>query len=101
LKYSQLQKILSNPFRANKSAMRNFCALVFATCHAPQPLKAHKVKIVDQMMPKAASGGFQAGCFKPKYQGPMSVKVAPTEATNKLHPNAIAKPVNRFGTIMF
>ena len=86
---------------ANKSAMANFCALVFETCHAPQPLKAHKVKIVDQMMPKAASGGFQGGCSKARYHGPMSVKEAPIEATNKLHPNEIANPINRLEMIMF
>jgi hypothetical protein len=31
----------------------------------------------------------------------MSVKEAPIEATNKLHPNEIANPINRLEMIMF
>jgi hypothetical protein len=52
------------------------------------------------MMPKAKSGGFQDGCFKARYQGPISVSEAPTDATNKLHPKAIVSPNNRFEMIM-
>jgi hypothetical protein len=65
--------------------------LVFAAFHAPQPLKAHKVKIVDQMMPNAASGGFQDGCLSDWYHGPKSVKDAPMDNTTKVHAKAMDK----------
>jgi hypothetical protein len=93
--------MFKHPFNANRKTMRSFCALVFETCHAPQPLKAHRVKIVDQMMPKAASGGFQEGCFSAWYQGPKSVKDPPMEATKKLQANATANPRKRGDRIMF
>jgi hypothetical protein len=100
LKYNQLQKIFSNPLRPNKKYIRNLSALVLETRHAPQPLKAHKQKIVDQMMPKAASGGFHSGCFSDKYHGPISVSQAPMDETIKVQPNAIAKPTNRSKMLM-
>jgi hypothetical protein len=52
------------------------------------------------MMPKAASGGFQSGCFKAWYQGPRSVNEAPMDETKILQANAIANPLNRSATLM-
>jgi hypothetical protein len=75
-------------------------ALLLETFHAYQPLTAHKVKMIDQMMPKAASGGFQSGCFKAWYQGPRSVNEAPMDETKILQANAIANPLNRSATLM-
>jgi hypothetical protein len=57
---------------------------VGAACHANQALMAHKQKIVVQMAPKAASGGFHEGCLSWKYQGPSSVSVLPMPAIPKL-----------------
>jgi len=34
-------------------------------------------KIIVQIIPKAQSGGFQSGCFKARYQGPISVNNLP------------------------
>jgi len=53
-------------------------------CQPSQAQMATKVNITDQISPKAASGGFQAGCFKAKYQASSTVKDPPIPATPKL-----------------
>jgi hypothetical protein len=45
---------------------------------------AARVNMTDQISPKAGSGGFQAGCFKAKYQASSTVKEPPIPATAKL-----------------
>jgi hypothetical protein len=53
---------------------------------------AHRLKITDQISPKAASGGFQGGCFNWKYQASKTVKDDPIPATAKLTANASNNP---------
>jgi hypothetical protein len=53
--------------------------------------------MVDQMTPKAASGGFQAGCLSWKYQSSKTVKEEPIPATAKLR----AKQTSRLRQWLF
>jgi hypothetical protein len=53
---------------------------------------ADSMKIMVQIKPKAQSGGFHAGCFNEKYQGPISVANPPATEVMIIH----AAIINRY-----
>jgi hypothetical protein len=77
--------MLQRALAINKVLKVKRCLTVCVLCQAIDQAKAAKTNIVVQIIPNAQSGGFQSGCFKFKYHGPISVNIPPLKDTTKIH----------------
>ena len=86
-----LQNTLQNAFSAHKASHCKRSLRDWLACHPIQALTAHKLKMADQIAPKAGSGGFHAGCLSAKYHASNTVNHEPMPATAKLTTKATSK----------